>query len=98
YSYRHSRWLRTFTPRCCAGEIRWHQGRLAEAVQLAERAIAIDPRARWMRSSLVAFYLGLDDVEAARSVLAEQPEPLQPGQWLTVCLSERELQHGMDLL
>jgi TolB-like protein/DNA-binding winged helix-turn-helix (wHTH) protein/Tfp pilus assembly protein PilF len=80
------------------GEIRWHQGRLAEAVQLAERAIAIDPRARWMRSSLVAFYLGLDDVDAARSVLAEQPEPLQPDQWLTVCLYERELQHGTDLL
>jgi tetratricopeptide (TPR) repeat protein len=80
------------------GEIRWHEGRLAEAVQLAERAIAIEPRARWMRSSLVAFYLGLDDVDAARSVLAEQPEPLQPDQWLTVCLYERELQHGADLL
>jgi TolB-like protein/DNA-binding winged helix-turn-helix (wHTH) protein/Tfp pilus assembly protein PilF len=80
------------------GNIRWHQQRLAEAVQLAERAIAIDPRARWMRWYLAEFYLELDDVDGARSVLAEQPRPLQPAKWLTVCLYEREFQRAADLL
>ena len=78
--------------------IRWYQGRFAEAILLAEQAVAIDPRSNWLRTYLVEFYLEVDDVDAARSVLAEQPDPVQSQQRLTLCWYTRELEQGLELL
>jgi tetratricopeptide (TPR) repeat protein len=80
------------------GAIRWHQGRFAEAIQLAEHAVSIDPRSNWIRSFLVEFYLELGDADAARSVLMEQPNPARPAQWLAICLYEQKLDRATDLL
>ncbi|MGH8284239.1 MAG: tetratricopeptide repeat protein, partial [Steroidobacteraceae bacterium] len=77
---------------------RIHQGRFAEAVKLAEQAIAIDPRAQWIRPHLVNFYLELEEIAAARSYLAAQGNPEEPTPWLPICLYERELQRGVDLV
>jgi TolB-like protein/DNA-binding winged helix-turn-helix (wHTH) protein/Tfp pilus assembly protein PilF len=79
-------------------QIRWLDGRFAEAVRLGERAVAIDPNAEWLRWFLVDFYLELGDVDAARSVLAEQPQPAHPSQWLTICTYERKPDRAADLV
>jgi TolB-like protein/DNA-binding winged helix-turn-helix (wHTH) protein/Tfp pilus assembly protein PilF len=79
-------------------QMRWNNGRFAEAIKLAEQAVAIDPRAQWMRWFLVDFYLELDQVDAARDVLAGQPLPVEPAQWLTVCLYEKELERAANLV
>ena len=58
----------------------------------------IDPRANWIRSFLVEFYLELGDADAARSVLAEQPDPARPSQWLAICLYEQKVDRAVELL
>jgi TolB-like protein/DNA-binding winged helix-turn-helix (wHTH) protein len=80
------------------GEIRWRQGRFAEAVLLGERAVAIEPRVYWVRSALVDFYLDLEDLDAARSVFAEQPDAVRPVQRVPLCLYERESVRAGELL
>ena len=77
--------------------IRWYQGRFAEAVALEERALAIDPRADWVRRPLAEAYLEVGEVDAARSVLLEAPEPLPSRRWLAICLYEQRLERGTDL-
>ena len=79
-------------------QMRWNSGRFAEAIKLGEQAVAIDPRAQWMRWFLVDFYLELDQVDAARDVLVQQPLPVEPAQWLTVCLYDRELERAAELV
>jgi TolB-like protein/DNA-binding winged helix-turn-helix (wHTH) protein/Tfp pilus assembly protein PilF len=76
---------------------RTQQGRFAEAVKLAERAAAIDPRADWVRSLLVEFYLELADVTAARDIVMEQPSA-QPLQWVPICLFVGALERGARLV
>lgn len=50
---------------------RWmHHGRLAEAAQVIEHAIEVDPHNPWSRQTAAAIYLDLDDVAAARRVAA----------------------------
>ena len=80
------------------GVIRWYQGRFAEAVALDERALAIDPRADWVRRPLAEAYLEVGEVDAARSVLLEAPEPLPSRRWLAICLYAQRLERGTDLL
>jgi len=80
------------------GVIRWYQGRFAEAVALEERALAIDPRADWVRRPLAEAYLEVGEVDAARSVLLEAPEPLPSRRWLAICLYAQRLERGTDLL
>jgi TolB-like protein/DNA-binding winged helix-turn-helix (wHTH) protein/Tfp pilus assembly protein PilF len=80
------------------GAIRWHQGRFAEAIEMAEQAVTSDPRAAWARALLVEFYLELGEVDAARSVLSDQPDPAQSIQWLAICLYEQRLERAADLL
>jgi tetratricopeptide (TPR) repeat protein len=79
-------------------QIRWRESRFAEAVKLGEQAVAIEPRAEWLRWFLVDFYLELGDVDAARNVLAEQPTSAHPSQWLTICSYERKSQRAADLV
>ncbi|HET9447318.1 MAG TPA: winged helix-turn-helix domain-containing protein [Steroidobacteraceae bacterium] len=66
------------------GELRAEHGQFAEAVRLGERAAAIEP-APWASFVLAGFYLDIGDPDAARAVLADQPEDLQ---WATVCMFE----------
>jgi len=80
------------------GVIRWYQGHFAEAVALEERALAIDPRADWVRRPLAEAYLEVGEVDAARSVLLEAPEPLRSRRWLAICLYAQRLERGTDLL
>jgi TolB-like protein/DNA-binding winged helix-turn-helix (wHTH) protein len=53
------------------GVFRWlFDGQLAEAIQLIEHAIALDPHNSWLRQYAVAVYLDLGDEAAARDVAA----------------------------
>jgi TolB-like protein/DNA-binding winged helix-turn-helix (wHTH) protein/Tfp pilus assembly protein PilF len=50
---------------------RWmHHGKLAEAAQIIEHAIEVDPENPWSRHTAAAIYLDLDDVASARRVAA----------------------------
>ena len=80
------------------GEMRWRQGRFAEAVLLGERAVAIEPQVNFVRSALVDFYLDLEDLNAARSVLAERQHAVRPIQSVSLCLYEREAERAGELL
>ena len=79
------------------GVIRWNQGRFAEAVALAERALTLDPRADWVRRPLAEIYLEVGEVDAARNVLLEAPETVPPAQWSAICLYEQQAARGIDL-
>ena len=51
------------------GNLEWDRGNFAEAVKLIERAIAVDPKADWVRGYALYLYIELGDVAAARDVL-----------------------------
>jgi TolB-like protein/DNA-binding winged helix-turn-helix (wHTH) protein/Tfp pilus assembly protein PilF len=55
--------------------LRWGQGRLAEAIGLAEASVRIDPAVSWSRENLARMYIDLGDLVAAQDVLAHFPEP-----------------------
>ncbi len=50
-------------------QVRFNQGRLAEAVKYGEKSVAIEPNAAWTRERLIWFYVDLGDLGAARDVL-----------------------------
>jgi TolB-like protein/DNA-binding winged helix-turn-helix (wHTH) protein len=79
------------------GTIRRITGRLAEAVNYSERAVAIDPRAAWMREGLSSHYLALDDPDAARHVISELHDP-RPEAWVPICLYENDLEGAHNIL
>jgi TolB-like protein/DNA-binding winged helix-turn-helix (wHTH) protein len=57
------------------GKYRWqHHGALAEAAQIEEHAIALDPANSWTRHTAMAIYLDLGDIDAARDVAAGTSE------------------------
>jgi TolB-like protein len=56
------------------GQYRWLiDGKLAEAIQIIEHAIALDPKNSLLLHSAMAVYLDLGDAEAARAVVARMP-------------------------
>jgi len=56
------------------GRLRWLiDGKLAEAIQIMEHAIALDPKNSWLRHAVMAVYLDLGDTQAARAVVADMP-------------------------
>jgi len=56
------------------GQYRWLiQGKLAEAIQIIEHAIALDPKNSLLLHRAMAVYLDLGDAEAARAVVAGMP-------------------------
>jgi tetratricopeptide (TPR) repeat protein len=61
--------------------VEYSRGNFAEATKFLERAIAVDPKAEWMRVQAVMVYLSLGDVAAARDVFGEVPPRAQ-----SVCL------------
>jgi len=57
------------------GKLRWLiDGKLAEAIQIIEHAIALDPKNPLLHHSAMAVYLDLGDVKAARAVAAGMPQ------------------------
>jgi len=57
------------------GWIRWQiEGKLTEAIQIIEHAIALDPENSPLRHLAMAVYLDLGDVKAARAVVAGMPQ------------------------
>jgi len=62
-------------------EFKWAgAGELAEAAKYAEQALALEPRALWLRHMLSRIYLDLRDFDAARSVIEETRESDGVGQ------------------
>jgi TolB-like protein/DNA-binding winged helix-turn-helix (wHTH) protein/Tfp pilus assembly protein PilF len=54
---------------------RWeHHGDVATAIRLLEQAIAADPGNPWLRHTVVAMYLDVGEVAAARDVAAGTPQ------------------------
>ncbi|MGB8694915.1 MAG: winged helix-turn-helix domain-containing protein [Steroidobacteraceae bacterium] len=78
--------------------LHWYTGREAEAVQLGERAIAIEPRARWARWLLANYYLELRDRVGAQSVLTEQPTPVLPVQRALLCIYDGRIEPALNTL
>jgi len=57
------------------GWFRWaFDGKLAEAIQIIEHGIALDPNNPWLRYAAVEVYLDLGEVGAARDVAAGTPQ------------------------
>jgi TolB-like protein/DNA-binding winged helix-turn-helix (wHTH) protein/Tfp pilus assembly protein PilF len=57
------------------GKLRWLiDGKLAEAAQIIEHAIALDPSNSLLLHSAMAVYLDLGDVKAARAVVSGMPQ------------------------
>jgi tetratricopeptide (TPR) repeat protein len=50
-------------------QVRWNQGRIAEAIKYGEKSVAIESGAKWTRDRLVWFYVDVGDLSAARDVL-----------------------------
>ena len=50
-------------------QVRWNQGRIAEAIKYGERSVAIEPHVDWTRARLVWFYVDVGDLSAARDVV-----------------------------
>jgi TolB-like protein/DNA-binding winged helix-turn-helix (wHTH) protein len=50
-------------------QVRWNQGRIAEAIKYGEKSVAIEPNVEWTRDRLVWFYVDIGDLSAARDVL-----------------------------
>ena len=60
------------------GQYRWLiDGKLAEAIQIIEHAIALDPKNSLLLHRAMAVYLDLGDVKAARAVVAGLPPRAQ---------------------
>jgi TolB-like protein/DNA-binding winged helix-turn-helix (wHTH) protein/Tfp pilus assembly protein PilF len=90
------------------GKYRWQHAALAEAVQIEEHAIALDPANAWTRHTAMAMYLDLGDADAARDVAAGTPESaaaapmlvsLWNGDWraagLAAAMGQPEWQYGV---
>jgi tetratricopeptide (TPR) repeat protein len=57
------------------GKIRWLiEGKLAQAIQIIEHAIALDPNNSLLLHAAVTVYLDLGDAKAARAVVAGAPQ------------------------
>lgn len=57
------------------GAFRWFiEGKLAESIQILEHAIALDPKNFALAHTAATVYLDLDDVQAARAVVAGMPQ------------------------
>jgi TolB-like protein/DNA-binding winged helix-turn-helix (wHTH) protein len=57
------------------GKLRWLiDGKLAEAIQITEHAIALDPNNSLLLHAAVTVYLDLGDAKAARAVVAGAPQ------------------------
>ena len=68
------------------------RGEFAQAVEHGERALAIDPRATFLREGLVNFYLGIGATAAAHAV----DNPATPNGRLALLLFDGDWKGGVD--
>jgi len=54
-------------------QVRFNQGRTAEAIKYGERSVAIEPTVQWTRDRLDWFYVDIGDLRAARDVVRGFP-------------------------
>jgi tetratricopeptide (TPR) repeat protein len=54
-------------------QVRFNQGRTAEAIKYGERSVAIEPAVMWTRDRLGWFYVDIGDLSAAREVVRGFP-------------------------
>jgi TolB-like protein len=54
-------------------QVRWNQGRIAEAIKYGEKSVAIESNATWTRDRLIWFYVEVGDLSAAREILRGFP-------------------------
>lgn len=72
------------------------EGKFAEAIRYAERALAMEPNASWPRRFLVHFYLDVNEPDSAKQVIAESRESDLVGQ-VPVYLYERQWRKAGEL-
>lgn len=76
----------------------WYTGREADAIQLGERAIEIEPLALWARWFVAEYYLELHDQTAAENVLAQQPKQVLPSQRALFCIYGGQNEQALRLI
>jgi tetratricopeptide (TPR) repeat protein len=78
-------------------ELRWCcQGQFAQAVQIGERALAIEPEAVWPRRFLIHFYIDAGDLDAALNVADTSPAP-DPMSELAIHLHRRNWKKAAEI-
>lgn len=78
-------------------QLRWQQGRLAEAVKLGEQAVALEPSAKWVRERLTWLYVDLGDITAAQDVMRGLPSPYRQLDAL-VCYRNGDVVRAADIV
>jgi len=78
-------------------QLRWQQGRLAEAIKLGEQAAALEPNAKWVRERLTWFYVDLGDIAAAQDVMRGFPSPFRQVNAL-VCYRNGDVVRAADVI
>jgi TolB-like protein/DNA-binding winged helix-turn-helix (wHTH) protein len=62
------------------GKYRWlFDGKLADAIQIIEHAITLDPKNPMLLHTVMAVYLDVDDAKSARAVVAGMPQNARAG-------------------
>jgi TolB-like protein/DNA-binding winged helix-turn-helix (wHTH) protein len=77
-------------------QVRWNQGRTAEAIKYSERSVAIEPNVGWTRDRLIWFYVDAGDLSAARDVLRGFPAgwPDVPLEEALICVRAGNLERA----
>jgi TolB-like protein/DNA-binding winged helix-turn-helix (wHTH) protein len=80
-------------------QVRWNQGRTAEAIKYSERSVAIEPNVGWTRDRLIWFYVDVGDLSAARDVLRGFPAgwPDVPLEEALICVRAGSLERAEAL-
>lgn len=80
-------------------QVRWNQGRIAEAIKYSERSVAIEPSVGWTRDRLIWFYADVGDLSAARDVLRGFPAgwPDVPLEEALICVRAGNLEQAEAL-
>lgn len=79
-------------------QVRFVQGRLAEAIKYGEKSIAIEPAVNWTRQRLVWFYVDIDDLSAARDVLRAHGSVDMTAEEALICYRAGNLERAESLL
>jgi tetratricopeptide (TPR) repeat protein len=80
-------------------QVRWNQGRIAEAIRYGEKSVAIEPGVEWTRDRLIWFYVDIGDLSAARDVLrGDAPgAPDIPLEEALICFRAGNLERAEEL-
>jgi tetratricopeptide (TPR) repeat protein len=79
-------------------QVRFVQGRLAEAIKYAEKSIAIEPSVNWTRARAVWFYVDIGDLSAARDVLQGHSSAETTAEEAAICYRVGNLERAESLL